>query len=240
MASFPLLTAGFLLLWGLCSALAAVPAPVEGERGIPMLPHSTSWVGQQQKQAGRAPGEFHLSTLPCKTHILHASPCISVRISGHSSNVCSRNPLSLQQPFWLEGISGSQRGHPPASSRLTPPDLSFGSYNTLRTDISQPLGTPAPMLRHPQGDHLGLCNQSQTASSISDHGAHPPAIAVASLQALEGGSDLIPAKHFLLAAKRALRPQPLLPTPEPLAPDYPRDPPLNLLHFITTFPWFPQ
>ena len=117
LASFPLLTAGFLLLWGLCSALAAVPASLQKEKGAYLCcPTSTSWVGLQEKQGGRAPGEFHLSTLPCKTHILHAPPRISVRISGHSSNICSHNPLSLQQPFWLEGISGSQRGHPPAST----------------------------------------------------------------------------------------------------------------------------
>ena len=48
----------------------------------------------------------------------------------------------------------------------------------------------------------------------------------------------IPAKPFLLPAKQALGPQPLLTRPEPPAPDYPQDPLLNLLQFIITFPWF--
>ena len=63
LASFPLLTAGFLLLWGLCSALAAVPAPAEGERAIPMLPHQYQ-LGRPTTETGRESQPLGNSTWP--------------------------------------------------------------------------------------------------------------------------------------------------------------------------------
>ena len=184
-----------------------------------MLPHQYQ-LGRPTRETGReSPWGIPLVHSPLQnSHSACPSPHFSAHLWTFFKHLLTQSSLPATTLLVGRHFRESERASS-CFNRLTPPDLSFGSYNTLRTDVSQPLGTPAPMLRHPQGEHLGLCNQSQTASSISDHGAHPPAIAVASLQALEGGSDLIPAKRFLLPAKRALRPQPLLPRPEPLAPD---------------------
>ena len=108
----------------------------------------------------------HCSTLPYKTHILHASPHIpSNNPSGWKAFQGARECILLLQAGSHHLISA----------------LSFWVIKYLEDRHFTASRHLCSMLWHPQGDHFGSCTQSQTASSISDHDAHPPAIAVASL-----------------------------------------------------------